>query len=218
MYKCIDTYIRTPLPFNTLKWGLLRLAPTIYFFSTCGVMFFLFLTIFEANQTPTGKTIFTYVMILACNFVFVCFCYLNNYLSCLFTGGTWRQDRCGGRLSVLHHHHQALKPALQLYMGAVWGSQLPVDMEDKRDIWSSAVQGGTARDLKCCIPILTAKHIPNIVEFLIVTTFQYCIPRLYEVHNICSSTSQSDGKGACRASDPEPGGDVHHSCTHKLFC
>ena len=79
-------------------------------------------------------------------------------------------------------------------------------------------KGGTARDLKCCIPILTAKHIPNIVEFLIVTAFQCCIPRLYEVRNICSSTSQSDGKGACRASDPELGGDVHHSCTHKLFC
>ena len=35
-----------------------------------------------------------------------------------------------------------------------------------------------------------------------------------------SSTSQSDGKGACRESDPEHGvnvAGVHHLCTHKLF-
>ena len=90
----------------------------------CNILFFLdyfrgYVTALQMERK--WCTIFKYVMIhpfmyrnhLGCNFV-LRFCYLNDSF---FTGRTWRQDGCGGRLSVLHHHHQALKPAL--HMGAI---------------------------------------------------------------------------------------------------
>ena len=178
MHRCI----RTPLPFNTLKWGLLRLAPTIYFSSTCGVMFFLFLTIFEANQTPTGKTIFTYVMILVCSFVFV---FLFFFVIWTIIFHVCLQVELGDKMDVVEGFlfYITTTKLSNLHCSCTWGLY---EVHNFLMIWKikgtfeavrvpGAVQGGDCPGPESVtFQSVTAKRIP---EFLIVTTFQYCIPQ-----------------------------------------